>query len=273
MSFIQVDDKKCKKDGICVTECPAGIIKLRDKTKPPEMVEGGDQICLVCGHCVAVCPHGALSHRKTPLEVCPPIEDELVISPDQALQFLRSRRSVRHYKQKPVAKETLQSLIDAARYAPTGGNAQDLAWTVHTDADTIKDIADLTVEWMRAFVESGADGGASYLPFIIAAYDAGVDTVTRKAPCLITASAPKRNSNGLVDLTIALSYLELMAVPVGLGTCWAGLIARALRFSEPLQERVGLPDGHAHFYPMMIGFPKFGYHRLPERKPARVFWK
>ncbi|MBT3225175.1 MAG: 4Fe-4S dicluster domain-containing protein [Deltaproteobacteria bacterium] len=273
MSFIQIDDTKCKKDGICVLECPVAILRQQDKKSPPQMVEGGDQICLTCGHCVSVCPHGALNHLKTTREECPPIEADLVIDQKQAIQFLRTRRSIRNFKQKRVEKEEIQFLIDNARYAPTGSNSQSIEWTVHTDEDKIKEIADLSIDWMREFLKSAAKTGlVSYFPMIVAAYESGIDTVTRNAPCIVTASAPKTNVNGTVDLSIALSYLELMAVPKGLGTCWAGLVKRALQSSDPLRKLMGLPESHTHFYPIMIGYPRFRYHRLPERKQAIIHW-
>jgi nitroreductase/NAD-dependent dihydropyrimidine dehydrogenase PreA subunit len=275
MGLIQIDDAKCKKDGICVKECPAAILMQKDKKSPPEMVEGGDQICMVCGHCVSVCPHGALDHTVTTQEMCPPIEADLAINQKQASQFLRSRRSIRNFKKKQVLKEDVEYLIDQARYAPTGSNSQTIEWTVHTDESDIKEIAELSISWMREFVESAEKGSSvvSYFPMILAAYDAGIDTITRGAPCIVTASAPKTNFSGMVDLSIALSYLELMAVPRGLGTCWAGLIKRALISSEPLKKLIGLPESHTHFYSMMIGYPKYRYHRLPERNQPKIHWK
>jgi len=274
MSLIQIDDTECKKDGICVMECPASILQQKDKKSSPEMVPGGDQVCLVCGHCVSVCPHGALNHTITTRDDCPPIEADLVIDQPQAAQFLRSRRSIRNFKKKQVDKDEIQFLIDHARYAPTGSNSQTIAWSVNTDRDQIREIADLSIEWMREFVKSGVSGtgAVSYFPMIIAAYDSGIDTITRNAPCLITASAPKSNFSGMVDLTLALSYLELIAVPRGIGTCWAGLVKRVLHSSEPVKKLIGLPESHTHFYPMMVGYPKFRYHRLPERKKAVIRW-
>ena len=50
----------------------------------------------------------------------------------------------------------------------------------------------------------------------------GDDGILRTAQTLIVASAPKKSANGLVDLSIALAYLELAALPLGVGTCWAG---------------------------------------------------
>jgi nitroreductase len=77
----------------------------------------------------------------------------------------------------------------------------------------------------------------------------------------------------MVDLSIALSYLELAASAGGLGTCWLGLIVRALKVSKPLQSLIGLPEGHTHFYAMVLGYPQLKYYRLPERKPAKIIWK
>ena len=60
MAFLIVDESKCKKDGICVAECPSGLIKLQEDTGYPGIIPGGDKVCIRCGHCVAVCPNGAL---------------------------------------------------------------------------------------------------------------------------------------------------------------------------------------------------------------------
>jgi nitroreductase/ferredoxin len=274
MSLIKIDESKCKKDGFCAQECPAAIIRQKDKDSFPVMISRGAEACLLCGHCVAVCPHGALTHEKIPLKDCPPILKELTISQEQAVQFLRSRRSIRRYKNKPVKKETVQFLINTARHAPTGSNSQLVTWTVFTDEPKIKKMADLTIDWMRESLKSaGNDGMTSYLPMIIAAYDAGINSITHGAPCLVFASTPDSYVNGMVDLSIALTYFELAAMSAGLGTCWLGLITRALKGYAPLKDAVGLPEGHSQFYPMVLGYPKFKYYHLPERKPAKIFWK
>ena len=275
MTLIKIDETRCKKDGFCVQACPANIIKQTDEDRIPFMIEQGRQICLRCGHCVAVCPHDALDHQEVPIENSPKIQKNLAIDREQALQFLRTRRSIRRFKNKPVAKETIQALIDAARYAPTGGNSQLVTWTVHTDPAHLTHIADLTIGWMKAALASDAGKHLPpYFPRFVDAYEAGTNSITHHAPCLIIASAPGYYDNGMVDLSIALSYFELTAVASGLGTCWMGLIARALRQdSQPLRRSVGLPDGHTYFYPMVLGYPKFKYRRLPERKPATIIWK
>lgn len=274
MGMLIVDEKKCKKDGLCAAECPAAIIRLKDGDGYPQLISGGEQNCLICGHCVAVCPNGALSHKLVPIEECPAIEKELIINQEQAVQFLRSRRSVRFFKEKPVEREKIQRLIEIARYAPTAGNAQLVEWLVLTDKDKIRELSALTVDWMRTVLKKGPKGAAPpYFPLIVMAWDAGYDAVLRNAPTVIVAFAPRMATNGMVDVTLALSYFELAALPIGLGTCWAGLLEGALSASAAVREAVGLPEGHPSHYPMMVGYPKAKYYRLPERKPPKITWK
>jgi nitroreductase/NAD-dependent dihydropyrimidine dehydrogenase PreA subunit len=269
MGLLIIDETKCKKDGICARECPMVIIKLKDGNGFSEMVPGGASICNNCGHCVAVCPNSALPHASVPVEKSPSIEKELEISEDQAVQF---RRSVRFFKKQPVEKEKLPRLIEIARYAPSGGNLQLVEWTVFTDADRIKEIAGLTVEWMRKLMAKAPQSVPPYFLLIIGAWDMEHNSVTWSAPVLIVACAPKEATTGMMDVSLALSYLELAAQKLGLGTCWAGLVEGALQGSAAVRESAGLPDGHPYHYPMMVGYPKRKYARLPERKAPKITW-
>jgi len=274
MGLLTIDKEKCTKDGICAGECPRAIIQLQEGDGYPEMVPGGEETCMLCGHCVAVCPNGALSHANVPIEACPPIEKELAVNNEQAVQFLRSRRSIRFYQDKPVEKEKIQRLIEIARYAPTNSNTQLVEWLVFTDKEKVNELAGLAVDWMREVLKKDPQAaGAPYIPLVVAAWDAGYDAVLRNAPALVAAIAPEETRNGMVDLTVSLSYFELAAPSLGLGTCWAGLLQHPLLSYRPLKEAMGLPDGYPHHYPMMLGYPKFKYHRLPERKPPKITWR
>jgi ferredoxin len=137
MAFLTIDETKCRQDGICAAECPRGIITQEDGKSFPQVTEADEAYCMTCGHCVAVCPHGALSVNGVDIEHCPEIEKALVLSWDQAKQFLRSRRSIRLFKEKAMDRETLEQLIEMARYAPTASNAQSLHWTVIEGRDKL----------------------------------------------------------------------------------------------------------------------------------------
>jgi len=256
-------------------DCPTGIIQLNKEGDGfPVVVAETEAFCLKCGHCVAICPHGALDNSKVPQSTCPEISRGLTVDTDQAIQFLRSRRSIRHYKNCSMERDTIESLIKVARYAPTAGNSQLVQWNVFTDPAELKTIAEQTVDCLQDIVaKQPEETYPAYFPLILDGWDKGFDAILRGAPSLIVASAPQENPSGLVDVSIALSYLELLAMPMGLGTCWAGLVRRALATWKPLQETIGLPDGHVHYYLMTLGYPKFEYHRLPERKEPVIKWR
>ena len=150
MSLLIVDESKCKQVGLCVRDCPRAIIRLKDKESCPELLPGSESSCLICGHCVAVCHHGALSHKMVPIEDCLPIQKELAINEAQVVQFLRSSRSIRLFKDQPVEKEKIQELIGVARYAPTASNTQLVEWLVFNDMDTIKGFAKMAADWARS---------------------------------------------------------------------------------------------------------------------------
>ena len=172
-----------------------------------------------------------------------------------------------------MEKEKIQTLIELARYAPTASNAQPLQWLVLTDPEQLHTLAEKTVDWVRVVLEKTPEAAPPYMPLIVFAWDFGFDAVLCSAPALIVAAAPEEDFNGTVDLTLALSYLELAAPSLGLGTCWAGLLKRALVQSAELREFLGLTPELTHFYPMMLGYSQSKYHRLPQRKPPVIHWK
>jgi nitroreductase len=239
----------------------------------PDIIPGSESGCLECGHCVAVCPHDALSHIRIPIEQSPAIRKDLDLNEPQAVQFLRSRRSVRHFKDKPVEAARIQRLIETARYAPTAGNGQLVEWLVINDRSRIKEIAGLTINWLRELIKNPqVIANTPYLAVAVAAWDAGNDSVLRGATAVVIAMAPKEAMNGIVDITLALSYLDLFAPVLGLGACWAGLLQGAMLNAPAVKAAVGIPESYPHHYPIMVGYPEFGFHRLPERKAPKIIF-
>lgn len=271
--MLTIDDKLCKKDGFCVVECPVSIITMKDSDSIPDTVEGAETACLKCGHCVAVCPHGALSHEAVPLDTCTEIDEKLSIDKEQAVQFLRSRRSVRVFREKPVDRAKLEQLIKVASYAPSGSNLQLVEWLVLDDKDTLHVLSGHAVDWMRQALKHNAQTAPPYMARLIEAWEAGHDAVLRNAPALILAMVNKDARNGLVDTTIALTYLDLIAPHFGLGTCWAGLLQGAMINWPPVREAMGISDDYPFHYPMMVGYNKLRYYRLPDRNPPKITWR
>ncbi|OGU16382.1 MAG: hypothetical protein A2076_03095 [Geobacteraceae bacterium GWC2_53_11] len=273
MRHIMVDQKACKHDGICTAVCPMSIIEMKDGSVP-NLVAGLEDLCISCGHCVAVCPHGALSLDEMKAEDCPSIKAELKIDGEQAEQLFRSRRSIRVYSSKTVEREKLARLIDMAHYAPTGTNSQQVQWLVVNSREQLHALAAGIIDMLRYLINEGHPLAKAYrLERSIAAWEAGKDPVLRGAPALVVAHAPKGYPLAQVDSTIALTFLDLAAPMVGLGACWAGFFMMAAAQWPVLQELLALPEGNACCGALMIGYPKYEYHRVPLRKEAVVSWR
>ena len=272
MELIAVNHETCNQDGICAAVCPAGIIALKEGAPLP--IDAADQLCIRCGHCVAVCPTASLTHVDIPLENCTPIVKELGITAEQTEQFLRRRRSIRQYKDKSVEKAELNKLVDIARYAPSGHNAQPVEWLVLGDKAELKRLSGIVVEWMRWMLTNMPDVASSmHMDRTVGRYENGYDVVLRDAPAVVVAHAHKANRVAPAACNIALTYLELAATTMGMGACWAGYFNAAATTFPPMTEALDLPQDHQAFGSMMVGYPKYRYQRMPSRNEPPITWR
>ncbi len=274
MSLFRIDADTCKKDGLCVMECPVGILEMRDGGGPPAPLPLAERICLRCGHCVAVCPTGAFSLESMPSDGCEPVARDLLPGLDQYGALVRARRSVRVYRSQPVERETVARLIDVARYAPTAKNSQQVGWLVVLSAGEVRRLAGLAVEWMQHLIGKRDPRARAYgMTGVVRAWEAGSDAVLRGAPALVLTHAPAKYAGALIDSTIALTTLELAAAAAGLGACWAGFFMLAAADWPPILDALDLPEGETPTGALMLGYPKLRYRRIPTRNPARITWR
>ncbi len=262
MKLITVDAQKCKKDGICIEECPFNIL-IANADGIPEIQPGEEAVCMKCGHCLAVCPAGALTLEGTSPDSCEAALKDPAVTESAMEALLKNRRSVRVYKDKPVPRETVGRLMEMVRWAPTAKNLQPVNWLLVDDKEKIREMARLTIEW---FKETGV------FPEIVETWEAGEDMILRDAPLLAIAHTAHDALNPPGDCSIAVTSLELAATTCGIGGCWAGFFMRAANNYAPLADYLNLPEGHGVYAALMLGYPKFRYHRIPERQEAIVNW-
>jgi nitroreductase len=251
--------------------CPLNAIVPRENGVPSLPAEY-ETFCSRCGHCEAVCPANAITIN---FQTFPPENDTAdtgQISSNLLTRYVQSRRSIRVFKDKTVEKEKIADLFEAVRFAPSGMNAQPVKWLVVTDAAKVKNFANLTIDWMRMMVEKGADHPLKhYFPVLVALADAGLDPICRNSPCLVYAYS--ENAAGYTDSIIALTTFDLMAPSYGLGTCWVGLLHRAAVEYQPLRKALGIPEGFVLQFPMLFGYPKYKFRKIPGRKKADILWR
>ncbi|WP_238917600.1 nitroreductase family protein [Clostridium sp. YIM B02555] len=266
MNLINVNQSKCIKCGLCTNVCPSSVLSM-DKTGPKVI---NDNNCIACGQCVAVCPNEALDNIKSPISKQTDIETFPVINSKTAEYFLRSRRSIRGYKNISVPKEKLLELVNIAHYAPTASNSQCISYIIVENKNILEKASKIIVEWMEEQLKSPSPHW-SFSRHIKNYTVDGIDSILRNAPHLIIATAPKNFKNGRENTISELTYAELYATTIGLGSCWAGLFEFcAFSSYPPLISLFNIPEDKVITGAIMVGYPKYKYKRLVERNSSDV---
>ncbi|MDD3345157.1 MAG: nitroreductase family protein [Candidatus Omnitrophica bacterium] len=274
MITLKVDKKTCRGDARCVEICPFGILRMNEKENVPEFIPGGEEMCINCGHCFAFCPPGSIELSTMSEGDCMRLDYSRLPSPEQVELFLKGRRSIRIYKDQPLAKESIEKILDCARYAPSGINRQPVSWLVLDNKDKVQEVAASVITWMEELAAAKSPMVESFrFDRLIKSWKEGKDLICRNAPCLIVAYGVKDDPLVPQACTISAAYLELAAFGFGLGACWAGYVQIALKMSEGVRKTAGLPGRAEAGAVMMVGYSKYRYSRIPARNTAKVIWK
>jgi nitroreductase len=210
-----------------------------------------------------------MHQRSMGPEDCEEIDIHLIPKWDRVRQYLISRRSIRRYIRRPVEKDKVLQLLDVARYAPNGANRQVIRWVVVNDPAKVHRMAEMTIDWMKAVKEKApAAVRGSQHGSVCRAWDGGHDRISRGAPCIIMACAPKDERTAPSAAMIAVHQIQLAAPGLGLGTTFTGSINTACQGYPPLIEMLGLPEGYVPHATCVIGYPAERYHRIPGASPS-----
>ena len=270
MNHPVIDESKCLNDDLCARVCPSKTLLpyASGRSRFAEEVQ-----CIGCGHCVSVCPQAALSFGSVPAKGLEPLPAGGRVDVEQASLLLKGRRSIRLFRREPMPRDAIARVLSFAEYAPSGMNAQPIAWTVLYERARVEAVARAVASWMREAVASKSPlVGALYIPAMLERWEAGEDVICRGAPHLVVAHAPEALPSGVVAGAISVTYLELAARALGAGTCWAGFVYLAAGASSEVRTLLQVPVGRRAAGIAMLGTPAIAYRRFPPRKAPEITW-
>lgn len=269
MPIFSVIPELCRQDGICASVCPAHVIK-GPKGKTPFMRPDSEEKCIACGHCMAFCPHGAARVDVLELEEMLPLDRKKLPAPETVEALCQSRRSIRHFKKAPLPKELLQRILDTARHVPSAKNGRPVRWVVAYEPETLKAVGNCVVEGLEMEMQK-PNPRIAEAKGLVKAWRRGIDPLFRGAPHLVLAVTPK-GPMACADAAIALTYLELAALPHKVGACWAGYVSIVARFYEPLQKLLGVGDHEEVAGGQMLGYIALWPTATAPRTPFPSHW-
>lgn len=161
-----------------------------------------------------------------------------------AIEAIETRRSVRAYKDTPVARQTLRLVAECGVKAPSALNKQE--WEIRI-VDNKAWIDECTAVYLKA-VEGTNKAKYMLTPTF--------KNIFRNAPAVIFVAAPEGSFAG-ENIGFLGENMMLAATELGLGTCCLGSVQ--MIFAEPAMERflnsLGFSEGYKLRYALAIGYP------------------
>lgn len=170
------------------------------------------------------------------------------------LELVKNRRSIRRFKPEPVPKETVEKILEAARFTPSAGNSQPWEFVVVEDPETKRSISKNIALKLKEEVKTDptVTRGVAVQPFL---FTAPVIIVVCGDPRLQDTYPAWMDRNALLrqSLSNCIYTIQLAAACFGLATAWA-TIQRGPTETE-VKKLLGIPDGYTVDHIVPLGYP------------------
>lgn len=160
----------------------------------------------------------------------------------EALECIKTRRSVRKFKYKDISEDDLAKILEAASYAPSSGNLQNWEFVIVKNTAQKKRIAENCLG--QKFISTAP---------VIVVICSNQDKITPYGERGKTLFAIQNTSAAAQNLMLA-------AHSLGIGSCWIGAFE-----PEGLSEILNLPGNVIPMAVIPIGYPE-GSTRVTPRE-------
>ena len=171
---------------------------------------------------------------------------------NEVLKVLKERRSIRRYQAKQVEKETLEAILEAGTYAPSGMGKQSAVMVVIQDAETTAALSAINAE---------IQGNPGTDPFY-------------GAPTVVAVLADSSSYNWLKDGSLVMGNLMNAAAAVGVGSCWINRCDATFDRPEGKEylKKWGLGESYKGVGYCILGYPEGEMPKARERKADYIIW-
>ena len=172
----------------------------------------------------------------------------------EVLEAIKTRRSIRNYTTDPVDDQTLATVLEAARWAPSWANTQCWRFVVVRDSATRSKLADTLSE------TNPARDPIRNAPLVIAAC-----AELGKAGCKGGVPSTDKGDWFMFDVALAMQNLVLAAHSLGLGTVFVGLFD-----AKEAAGILAVPQGYCAVAMTPLGYPAETRDPRPRKELSEI---
>ena len=239
---------------------------------------------------MAVCSKRSISIEGLSYEENFPPLPSNSIHYDEFKDFLMTRRSIRHFIDRPVSREMLEKIVDAIALAPFGVAPDNVEITLVAERKLIQQALP---EISKMYLQLGKmlkfapmrwlfqrvmpkDTGNTLINFLLPHIQKGLydytkeDDISRNAPAMILFHAAKGAGERNSDAMIYTTYAFLAAHSLGLGATVIGLIGPGINRSKKLKELYQIPSDNEVIQTVILGYPKINFKKAIVRPRKKV---
>jgi nitroreductase len=196
---------------------------------------------------------------------------------DATMKVIQDRRSIREFTSEPVSDQDLDLLLEAARQAPSGENAQPWRFII---------VKDEAMRKKMGAIAGGGSGRRFTSEFVTkkmqerfanlqdeakkkAAFEkltsGQVSAFMADAPVNIVVCGKKDVWDMPYDTSAAIENILLMVTALGLGACWVIAPCIDIRDEERMKTLLGIPEGYK-----AVSVISVGHQTRPHRQRPRL---
>jgi nitroreductase len=186
---------------------------------------------------------------------------------DATMKVIQDRRSIREYATDPVSDHDLDLILEAARQAPSGENAQPWRFVVVKDELTRKKLGAIagggsgrrfTAEYVTKKMQerfSSLEDEAKKKAAFEKLTSGQVSAFLADAPVDLIIIGKKDVWDLPFDTSAAIENILLMVTALGLGACWVIAPCIDIRDEERIKSLLGIPEEYKAVSILSIGHP------------------
>lgn len=277
MEQFSVDKNKCTGCGLCEREC--GLKKVISVNDGKAQYNPNSSDCIECLHCFKVCPNSAITyHGNSTVQAT-------VYNPGDRVSALLMRRSCRAFKEKPLDRALLTTVINEANTAPWFDISFDERKFIVVDdpeklggvrsvvlgqIDKVRKLFSILVK-IPFFPKRKKKEYRMIINLFekILENNKVTDSLFHGAPALVMVAGQKSKTVAKDNSLYAMSQFLIAAEEKHLGTCINGFVSF---FSKAVQKYLGMSNDYMICGGAVVGYPVTHFTRHMVRNDSAIAW-